>query len=333
VLRHLQRARVRRRLHHWVVVGEHGRLVGGVDVGVRPVGGGRGGWLARAQELRLEALVQTGAVVGAGRTCRAARAAPVPMHIFIRRMMSCMCGLLDVSAIWGEVKIFRVVLKVVLFKEISQFLPRSELHPTGAVNIDVPAAGLLAVLALLQLADPAVGQRVVAELEDFRQVGRPPPDLHVTMGGAFAVTGKGNGGAGEAGPACHGMEGRAGRQLLRSEPRVRVGVAAVAGVGRVAVHVGGGGHGGGGRRVVQVHTRPPRIVVAEGVGGVGVAHQPQSEFLLHLDRADVDVRRGASRRALLRCAGPGLAARPGRPLPRAQRARAGRALPGGQVLY
>ena len=72
-----------------------------------------------------------------------------------------MTSLFNVSAIWGKVKIFWVILKVVLLEEISKFLARGKLDTAWTVDINVPPPSLLAVLPLLQLPEPAVGQRVV----------------------------------------------------------------------------------------------------------------------------------------------------------------------------
>jgi hypothetical protein len=96
-------------------------------------------------------------------------------------MMPSMTRLLNVSAIWGEVKIFRIILKAVLFKEAPQFLPTRKLYSTRTVDIHVPPARLLTVLPLLELADPAVGQGAVREFENFGQMGWPPSYLHVAM--------------------------------------------------------------------------------------------------------------------------------------------------------
>ena len=72
-----------------------------------------------------------------------------------------MSRLLNVSAVGSEVKVFRVVLKVVLLKKVSQFLSRCKLDSTGTIDVHVPPTGLLPVLPLLQLPEPAVGQCVV----------------------------------------------------------------------------------------------------------------------------------------------------------------------------
>ena len=71
---------------------------------------------------------------------------------------------LNVAPIRGEVKILRVILEVVLVKEVPQLLARGKLNSTGAVDVDIPAAGLLAMLALLEFPDPAVRQSGVREL-------------------------------------------------------------------------------------------------------------------------------------------------------------------------
>ena len=76
-------------------------------------------------------------------------------------MVSRMRRLLNVSAVGGEVKVFRVVLKVVLLEKAPQFLSRCKLDSTGTIDVHVPPTGLLPVLPLLQLPEPAVGQCVV----------------------------------------------------------------------------------------------------------------------------------------------------------------------------
>ena len=76
-------------------------------------------------------------------------------------MVSRVSRLLNVSAVGGEVKVFRVVLKVVLLEKAPQFLSRCKLDSTGTIDVHVPPAGLLPVLPLLQLPEPAVGQCVV----------------------------------------------------------------------------------------------------------------------------------------------------------------------------
>jgi len=76
-------------------------------------------------------------------------------------MVSRVRCLLNVAAVWGEVKVFRVVLKVVLLKKAPQFLSRCKLDSTGTIDVDVPPTGLLPVLPLLQLPEPSVGQCVV----------------------------------------------------------------------------------------------------------------------------------------------------------------------------
>ena len=67
-----------------------------------------------------------------------------------------------------EVEILGVVLETVLLEEMPEFLPGCELDPTGTVDVDVPPPRLFAVFPLLQFPHPAVGQRVVAELENLR---------------------------------------------------------------------------------------------------------------------------------------------------------------------
>ena len=91
---------------------------------------------------------------------------------------------LYVPPVGCEVKVFWVVLEVVLVKEVSQLLTRCKLDPTWAVDVDVPAASLLAVFTLLEFPDPAVGEGGVTKLENFGQVGGPPPDLDIAVGGA-----------------------------------------------------------------------------------------------------------------------------------------------------
>ena len=76
-------------------------------------------------------------------------------------MVSRMSRLLYVPAVGGEVKVFRVVLKVVLLEKAPQFLSRRKLDSTGTVDVHVPPTRLLPVLPLLQLPQPAVGQCVV----------------------------------------------------------------------------------------------------------------------------------------------------------------------------
>ena len=91
---------------------------------------------------------------------------------------------LDVASVRGEVKILGVILEVVLVEEVSQLLARGKLDSTGAVDVDIPAAGLLAMFALLEFPDPAVGQSGVRELEDLGQVGWPSAYLDIAVGGA-----------------------------------------------------------------------------------------------------------------------------------------------------
>ena len=84
-----------------------------------------------------------GAGVWAGEVSPPVTAAPAPR--------------LYVPPVGSEVKVFWVVLEVVLVKEVSQLLTRCKLDPTWAVDVDVPAASLLAVFTLLEFPDPAVG--------------------------------------------------------------------------------------------------------------------------------------------------------------------------------
>ena len=72
-----------------------------------------------------------------------------------------MSRLFNVPPIGGEVKVFRVILKVVLLKKAPQFLSRCKLDSAGTVDVHIPPPGLLPVLPLLQLPEPAVGQCVV----------------------------------------------------------------------------------------------------------------------------------------------------------------------------
>ena len=71
------------------------------------------------------------------------------------------------TTVRGEVKVFRVILEIVLLKEVSQFLPGCKLDSTRTVDVDIPAPRLLAMLALLQLPHPAMGQSIVTELENL----------------------------------------------------------------------------------------------------------------------------------------------------------------------
>ena len=91
---------------------------------------------------------------------------------------------LNVATIWGEVKILRVILEIVLIKEVPQLLARGKLDTTGTVDIDIPSASLLAMLALLELPDPAVRQRSVRELEDLGQMSWPSAYLDIAVRGA-----------------------------------------------------------------------------------------------------------------------------------------------------
>ena len=76
-------------------------------------------------------------------------------------MVSRVRRLLDVPAVWGEVKVFRVVLKVVFLEKAPQLLPRCKLDSTGTIDVHIPPTGLLPVLPLLQFPEPAMGQCVV----------------------------------------------------------------------------------------------------------------------------------------------------------------------------
>ena len=58
------------------------------------------------------------------------------------------------STIGCEVKLFNVIVELVLLKEGFQLLLGSKLHPTGAVDVDIPSASLLAMLTTFQLSYP-----------------------------------------------------------------------------------------------------------------------------------------------------------------------------------
>ena len=51
-------------------------------------------------------------------------------------------------------KVFQYCHQVVLFEEALELFPGGELDPAWAVDVDVPAASLLAVFATLELSYP-----------------------------------------------------------------------------------------------------------------------------------------------------------------------------------
>ena len=87
-----------------------------------------------------------------------------------------------------EVKFLDVVVEVVLLEEGFEFLLGGEFDSARTVDVNVPATSLLTVLATFQLANPSRRQRLVLELEHFRQVGRPTTDLHPVAATAVVVT-------------------------------------------------------------------------------------------------------------------------------------------------
>ena len=101
------------------------------------------------------------------------------------------------TTIRGEVKVFRVILEIVLLKEVTQFLPGRKLDSTRTVDVDIPATSLLPVLSLLKLPDPAMGQSIVTELENLGQVGGPSANLDIAVGGAVTAARQAQGAAGQ----------------------------------------------------------------------------------------------------------------------------------------
>ena len=87
----------------------------------------------------------------------------------------------NVFAIGRKVKLLGVILKIVFLKKVFEFLPGGKLNAAGAVDVDVPPARLLPMLALLQLPLPAVRQCVIFKLENFWKMSRPPSYLDVAM--------------------------------------------------------------------------------------------------------------------------------------------------------
>ena len=81
------------------------------------------------------------------------------------------------TAVWGEIKLFNVVVEVVLFEKGLQFLLGGEFDPTGAVDVHVPSARLLSVLPAFQFTNPTGRQRLVLKLEHFGQMGGPPANF------------------------------------------------------------------------------------------------------------------------------------------------------------
>ena len=96
-------------------------------------------------------------------------------------MVARMRRLLNMSTIRCEIKVLRIILEVVLLKEMSQLLSRGKFDSTWTVDVDIPSPRLLPMLPLLQLPHPAVRQSVVTELEHLRQVSGPPAYLDVAV--------------------------------------------------------------------------------------------------------------------------------------------------------
>ena len=96
-------------------------------------------------------------------------------------MVTRMRRLLNMSTIRCEIKVLRIILEVVLLKEMSQLLSRGKFDSTWTVDVDIPSPRLLPMLPLLQLPHPPMGQSVVTELKNFGQVGRSSSYLNIAV--------------------------------------------------------------------------------------------------------------------------------------------------------
>ena len=103
------------------------------------------------------------------------------MNCVTTAMVSCMCRLLYMSTIWGEVEVFRIILEVVLFKKVSKFLPRGKLDTTRTVDVDIPSSCLFTMLSLFQFPYPAMWQGVITEFENLGQVSRSSTNLYIAV--------------------------------------------------------------------------------------------------------------------------------------------------------
>ena len=82
------------------------------------------------------------------RACRTWHWTGTAMDSVRTRMVTSMRTLLNVTTIWSKVEIFRIILKVILFKEMPQLLSWGKLDSTRTVDVNIPSASLLAMLSL-----------------------------------------------------------------------------------------------------------------------------------------------------------------------------------------
>ena len=188
-----------------------------------------------------------------------------PMNSRVR-VVARMRRLLNMSTIRCEIKVLRIILEVVLLKEMSQLLSRGKFDSTWTVDVDIPSPRLLPMLPLLQLPHPPMGQSVVTEFKNFGQVGRSSSYLNIAVWRRVSAAGESKWSTWQRSRAVqtrvtrhrsHGVKTtRRQRHLLRHG----VVVSNIAG----GVEVGGVGITGGGDwccRVTDVDAGSPGVII------------------------------------------------------------------------